>query len=290
MQKKRFNSEKRYRFGGSEIAGSSLTDYVGTGVSPGTPFLDFGARCYDSWTATWLSQDPMAEKYYSLSAYEYCAENPVNLLDKDGQDIIIRGADGSSVMIFIPSIDKEWDISSTGFSFQGNYFFDGLESANTFFDMMGIADPSFVCDGISAALYLYQGKKKDALLSGLAILPYLGDLSKIKHIDEYLDLYKAIIHKHHVIPKAVYKNMEDLWTAMGKNKELMAVPAGFHGNHPKYSKWIERKLQDMIARDGKLTPDNVNEVIKMAKIEINNAFQHYLKTKENMNKYFESLL
>ena len=29
-------------------------------------------------TAVWLSQDPMAEKYPSLSPYSYCAEDPVN--------------------------------------------------------------------------------------------------------------------------------------------------------------------------------------------------------------------
>ncbi len=35
----------------------------------------------------WLSVDPMADKYPSLSPYNYCAWNPVKLVDPDGRDI-----------------------------------------------------------------------------------------------------------------------------------------------------------------------------------------------------------
>lgn len=30
--------------------------------------------------------DPLAEKYYSISPYAYCAGNPVNIVDPDGAD------------------------------------------------------------------------------------------------------------------------------------------------------------------------------------------------------------
>ncbi len=52
--------------------------------------------------------------------------------------------------------------------------------------------------------------------------------------------------------------MEDLWTVMENNNVLKSVPAGFHGNHPKYSKWVENKLNAIIKRDG-LTPDSVKK-------------------------------
>ena len=53
-----------------------------------TGFSYFGARYYDSDLMTgWLSVDPMADKYPSLSPYAYCAWNPVKLVEPDGEDI-----------------------------------------------------------------------------------------------------------------------------------------------------------------------------------------------------------
>lgn len=78
-------SEKRYRFGGKEIAGSSLTDLAGTGAASGAPYLDFGARLYSPRTASWLSPDPFSEKYYGISPYAYCNGDPVNFVDPDGR-------------------------------------------------------------------------------------------------------------------------------------------------------------------------------------------------------------
>ena len=47
----------------------------------------FGARYYDAGLSIWLSVDPMSDKYPSLSAYNYCAWNPVMLVDPDGREI-----------------------------------------------------------------------------------------------------------------------------------------------------------------------------------------------------------
>lgn len=47
----------------------------------------FGARYMDhELTTMWLSVDPMADKYPSISPYAYCAWNPVKLVDPDGQE------------------------------------------------------------------------------------------------------------------------------------------------------------------------------------------------------------
>ena len=83
-------SALRYRFGGKEIAGQKASASALAGIpaaAAGSPYLDFGARLYDPRTAAWLSQDPMAEKYYPISPYTYCAGNPVNLVDPTGEDI-----------------------------------------------------------------------------------------------------------------------------------------------------------------------------------------------------------
>ena len=48
----------------------------------------FGARYMDYELMTmWLSVDPMADKYPSISPYAYCAWNPVRLVDPDGEEI-----------------------------------------------------------------------------------------------------------------------------------------------------------------------------------------------------------
>ena len=49
----------------------------------------FGARYMDhELTAMWISVDPMADKYPSISPYAYCAWNPVKLVDPDGREAI----------------------------------------------------------------------------------------------------------------------------------------------------------------------------------------------------------
>ncbi|MBO4488832.1 MAG: hypothetical protein J5741_04135, partial [Bacteroidales bacterium] len=45
----------------------------------------FGSRYYSSDLSIWLSVDPMAAKYASLSPYNYCANNPVKLVDPEGE-------------------------------------------------------------------------------------------------------------------------------------------------------------------------------------------------------------
>ena len=55
----------------------------------------FGARYYDSGLSIWLSVDPMSDKYPSMSPYNYCANNPVILVDPDGRDIWTIYEDGT---------------------------------------------------------------------------------------------------------------------------------------------------------------------------------------------------
>ena len=56
-----------------------------------TGYSYFGARFYDSDLMTgWLSVDPLADKYPSLSPYAYCAWNPIKLVDPDGEEIAMN--------------------------------------------------------------------------------------------------------------------------------------------------------------------------------------------------------
>ena len=47
----------------------------------------FGSRYYSSDLSIWLSVDPMSDKYPGLSPYVYCANNPVKLVDPNGEEI-----------------------------------------------------------------------------------------------------------------------------------------------------------------------------------------------------------
>ena len=48
----------------------------------------FGSRYYSSDLSIWLSVDPMSDKYPSLSPYVYCADNPVRLVDPNGEEML----------------------------------------------------------------------------------------------------------------------------------------------------------------------------------------------------------
>ncbi len=53
-----------------------------------TVFYYFGARNYDpTLSGLFLSVDPMADKYPSVSPYAYCAWNPVKLVDPEGREM-----------------------------------------------------------------------------------------------------------------------------------------------------------------------------------------------------------
>ena len=50
----------------------------------------FGARYMDHELMTmWLSVDPMADKYPSISPYAYCAWSPVRLVDPNGEEDVM---------------------------------------------------------------------------------------------------------------------------------------------------------------------------------------------------------
>lgn len=51
----------------------------------GLDWYDLGARRYDAAAETFWAMDPLAEQYYHISPYAYCAGDPVNLIDPDGK-------------------------------------------------------------------------------------------------------------------------------------------------------------------------------------------------------------
>ncbi|HOV55704.1 MAG TPA: RHS repeat-associated core domain-containing protein, partial [Bacteroidales bacterium] len=58
--------------------------YIAKELDNETSYTYFGARYYDADLSSWLSVDPLSDKYPSLSPYCYSADNPVVLKDPNG--------------------------------------------------------------------------------------------------------------------------------------------------------------------------------------------------------------
>ena len=82
-------TSNRYRFNGKEDQEGEF----------GVPTLDYGARHYTPSSARWLSMDPLSEKYYGISPYAFCNNDPVNRFDPNGK----------------------WDIKVSAMNDRGNY-------------------------------------------------------------------------------------------------------------------------------------------------------------------------
>ena len=72
-----------YRFGGKELERLM-----------GLNLYDFQARWHDPALGRFMSVDPLCEKYYSISPYAYCMNNPIKYIDPNGKDWIV--ANGTS--------------------------------------------------------------------------------------------------------------------------------------------------------------------------------------------------
>jgi len=91
---------------------------------PETGLSYFGSRYYSSDLSIWLSVDPMSDKYPSLSPYVYCADNPVKLVDPDGEEIVEDKPPGK-----LAELLRSWDRAVSG-SAENRQFEGGGDGAN----------------------------------------------------------------------------------------------------------------------------------------------------------------
>ena len=71
LEKATFGGYQNYKYNGKELQESGMYDY--------------GARFYMPDIGRWGVLDPLAEKYYNDSPYAYTANDPINLIDPNGE-------------------------------------------------------------------------------------------------------------------------------------------------------------------------------------------------------------
>ena len=109
---------------------------------------DYSARYYDPAIARFTTMDPMAEKYYSVSPYAYCNNNPVNAVDPTG-------------LAWRPTYDENnnGNINQNGYETATVYLADG--TTTTYDAMTNPSDPdafATVPEGIYHATVGKAGK------------------------------------------------------------------------------------------------------------------------------------
>ncbi len=63
-------------------------------MNNGLNWYDYGARMYDPTLGRWHVVDPSSEKYYGVTSYAYCNNNPIKNIDLDGRDWYLYEATG----------------------------------------------------------------------------------------------------------------------------------------------------------------------------------------------------
>ncbi len=129
---------------------SASFTFTGKEKDEETGYGYFGARYMDHELMTmWLSVDPMADKYPSISPYAYCAWNPVKLVDPDGRDIYRLNTSDGSLTLYHKTKDNTDKIIAGSFS--------GIGRAKRFKETNSTTISKGVLDGRNGADYSKSG-------------------------------------------------------------------------------------------------------------------------------------
>ena len=140
-----------YPFGGVYAGTGNVQPYRYNGkeldAKKGLNWYDYGARHYDAALGRFMTVDPMAEKMYSWSPYNYCLNNPEKYIDKDGNLPWVAGAIGGGLDYLFQVAGNRYQGKSWGDSFTDIDMKSVLVSAAT--SMTGVGLSNVVSKGLT---------------------------------------------------------------------------------------------------------------------------------------------
>ena len=148
-----------YKFNGKEL------DWM-----HGLDWYDYGARWYDPVLCTWTSYDSRACENVGVSPMAYCANNPVNAIDPDGNDWYKteRGT-----LLWQPNVKSQYDLDDKkGYTYVGPIYNDS--STGTFYrsdgtiiftnEELAYQRMWYLADYLWRTPYLPDGREESAFL------------------------------------------------------------------------------------------------------------------------------
>ena len=119
-----------YPFGGVFASTGNTQPYKYNGkeldAKKGLNWYDYGARHYDAALGRFTTNDRFAEKYHSMSPYQYGANNPVKHIDVNGDSIVVLNyTSGEHLGLLIQNSSNRWEY----YSFNGDKIYNSTEGS-----------------------------------------------------------------------------------------------------------------------------------------------------------------
>lgn len=256
----------------------NITDYRFTGKEKQLMFGN--SNVYDSFArfqntyGRFMSIDPKAENFYHISPYTYCAGDPVNLVDPDGElpDFIW---DVANVIIGANSFAK--NISEGNFK-EALVDFGGMTADVIFLAVPGV--PAFATTTIQTTR---SGVKLAAKYSDEAVNLALTGARNGK-LRKALDLKPGSGDAHHIIPVELLNKNDVVKSAVTGGFDFNGAINGIevmqhHGSHPKYTEAIQKEIIEWESKNTNYTPKEAKEYMESLAEKYRNKIFEYKKAK-----------
>ena len=183
-----FADKQPYKYNGKELD-----------MENGLDIYDYDARQMEATLGRFTSVDPMAEKYYSVSPYAYCGNNPVMLVDVNGKEWgIVLNANGTMTVTLAVNLRTSSDLNLTSSQIGEIKTAISTQLNNTFQDVSG--------GRISASMSFDGGKDPNRLTPTITLngdndimglgFTYYGDVQlNVNNISEMTELGETGVHE-----------------------------------------------------------------------------------------------